>query len=212
MSSVFFAQHRRGAAGRRPQLQPEGGPLLAHPSDVQPAQQDESSVEHGGDRRLLWWREVTASCCQSPLLLGVGGSDRFSKQNLEVQQLTCRWPLGSVQFPRIRGQTGSGLWGTYRSHRLWSIPGPGDWSLEQLIKLMLVYGGNYKKSLCFQPLMREVVENKAEISKQEARDLIERCLKVLYYRDARSYNRVRPHSNMSHNTNSLSLSLSYSCW
>lgn len=38
--------------------------------------------------------------------------------------------------------------------------------------------------------MREVVENKAEISKQEARDLVERCLKVLYYRDARSYNRV----------------------
>uniref|UniRef100_A0A3P9KQ27 Proteasome subunit beta n=1 Tax=Oryzias latipes TaxID=8090 RepID=A0A3P9KQ27_ORYLA len=40
-----------------------------------------------------------------------------------------------------------------------------------------------------QPLMREVVENKADITKQEARDLIERCLKVLYYRDARSYNR-----------------------
>lgn len=38
--------------------------------------------------------------------------------------------------------------------------------------------------------MREVVENKADISKQEARDLVERCLKVLYYRDARSYNRV----------------------
>lgn len=38
--------------------------------------------------------------------------------------------------------------------------------------------------------MREVVENKADITKQEARDLIERCLKVLYYRDARSYNRV----------------------
>lgn len=44
--------------------------------------------------------------------------------------------------------------------------------------------------VCVQPLMREVVENKAEISKQEARDLVERCLKVLYYRDARSYNRV----------------------
>lgn len=70
---------------------------------------------------------------------------------------------------------------------------------------MFVYGGKYKKLLCFQPLMREVVENKAEISKQEARDLIERCLKVLYYRDARSYNRVRQHSNMSHNTISLSL-------
>lgn len=38
--------------------------------------------------------------------------------------------------------------------------------------------------------MREVVENKVEITKQEARELIERCLKVLYYRDARSYNRV----------------------
>ncbi|XP_034748706.1 proteasome subunit beta type-4 [Etheostoma cragini] len=39
------------------------------------------------------------------------------------------------------------------------------------------------------PLMREVVENKVEITKQEARELVERCLKVLYYRDARSYNR-----------------------
>lgn len=38
--------------------------------------------------------------------------------------------------------------------------------------------------------MREVVENKADLSQQEARDLVERCLKVLYYRDARSYNRV----------------------
>ncbi len=42
-----------------------------------------------------------------------------------------------------------------------------------------------------QPLMREVTENKVEITKDEARALIERCLKVLYYRDARSYNRVR---------------------
>ncbi|KAI2652860.1 hypothetical protein H4Q32_006174 [Labeo rohita] len=39
------------------------------------------------------------------------------------------------------------------------------------------------------PLMREVLENKVEITKDEARALIERCLKVLYYRDARSYNR-----------------------
>lgn len=61
-----------------------------------------------------------------------------------------------------------------------------------------------KKFLCvLQPLMREAVENKPELSKQEARDLIERCLKVLYYRDARSYNRVSQHSNMSHCTNSV---------
>ncbi|XP_051901797.1 proteasome subunit beta type-4 [Pristis pectinata] len=42
-----------------------------------------------------------------------------------------------------------------------------------------------------QPLMREVDESQALISKDEARQLIERCLKVLYYRDARSYNRYQ---------------------
>ncbi|KAG7250283.1 hypothetical protein CRUP_000622 [Coryphaenoides rupestris] len=41
-----------------------------------------------------------------------------------------------------------------------------------------------------QPLMREYLENKVEVTKAEARALVERCLKVLYYRDARSYNRV----------------------
>ncbi|XP_048476322.1 proteasome subunit beta type-4 [Rhincodon typus] len=41
-----------------------------------------------------------------------------------------------------------------------------------------------------QPLMREVAE-KQLMSKDEARQLIERCLKVLYYRDARSYNRYQ---------------------
>lgn len=29
------------------------------------------------------------------------------------------------------------------------------------------------------------------LSQTEARDLVERCMRVLYYRDARSYNRVR---------------------
>ncbi|KAF1400736.1 Proteasome subunit beta type-4, partial [Spheniscus magellanicus] len=40
-----------------------------------------------------------------------------------------------------------------------------------------------------QPLMREVLEKKASLTKEEARDLIERCMKILYYRDARSFNR-----------------------
>ncbi|XP_043935305.1 proteasome subunit beta type-4 [Protopterus annectens] len=40
-----------------------------------------------------------------------------------------------------------------------------------------------------QPLMREVMETKPDLSRDEARQLIERCLKVLYYRDARSYNK-----------------------
>lgn len=68
---------------------------------------------------------------------------------------------------------------------------------EEPTTLKFVYGRKCKMFVCVQPLMREVVENKAEISKEEARDLIERCLKVLYYRDARSYNRVGPHTHTS---------------
>ncbi|KAM9168957.1 proteasome subunit beta type-4 [Mergus octosetaceus] len=40
-----------------------------------------------------------------------------------------------------------------------------------------------------QPLMREVLEKKPTLTKEEARSLIERCMKILYYRDARSFNR-----------------------
>ncbi|XP_053330761.1 proteasome subunit beta type-4 [Spea bombifrons] len=40
-----------------------------------------------------------------------------------------------------------------------------------------------------QPLMRDVVENKPNLTRDEARQLVERCMRVLYYRDARSYNR-----------------------
>ncbi|EMP27969.1 Proteasome subunit beta type-4 [Chelonia mydas] len=41
-----------------------------------------------------------------------------------------------------------------------------------------------------QPLMREVLEKKPVLTKDEAWDLIERCMKILYYRDARSFNRA----------------------
>ncbi|NWH76197.1 PSB4 protein, partial [Piaya cayana] len=40
-----------------------------------------------------------------------------------------------------------------------------------------------------QPLMREVLEKKPNLTQEEARNLIERCMKILYYRDARSFNR-----------------------
>ncbi|XP_053134215.1 proteasome subunit beta type-4 [Hemicordylus capensis] len=40
-----------------------------------------------------------------------------------------------------------------------------------------------------QPLMRDALEKKPNLSKKEARELIERCMKILYYRDARSFNR-----------------------
>uniref|UniRef100_A0A8D0GCM9 Proteasome subunit beta n=1 Tax=Sphenodon punctatus TaxID=8508 RepID=A0A8D0GCM9_SPHPU len=42
-----------------------------------------------------------------------------------------------------------------------------------------------------QPIMREALEKKPLMTREEARDLIERCMKILYYRDARSFNRVR---------------------
>ncbi|NXO02167.1 PSB4 protein, partial [Rhinopomastus cyanomelas] len=40
-----------------------------------------------------------------------------------------------------------------------------------------------------QPLMREVLEKKPSLTQEEAQDLIERCMRILYYRDARSFNR-----------------------
>uniref|UniRef100_A0A8D0BD41 Proteasome subunit beta n=1 Tax=Salvator merianae TaxID=96440 RepID=A0A8D0BD41_SALMN len=40
-----------------------------------------------------------------------------------------------------------------------------------------------------QPLMRETLEKKAVLSRQEARGLLECCMRILYYRDARSFNR-----------------------
>uniref|UniRef100_A0A7M4EPU3 Proteasome subunit beta type-4 n=1 Tax=Crocodylus porosus TaxID=8502 RepID=A0A7M4EPU3_CROPO len=42
-----------------------------------------------------------------------------------------------------------------------------------------------------QPLMRETLEKKPILTKEEAQDLIERCMKILYYRDARSFNRFQ---------------------
>ncbi|KAJ7307243.1 hypothetical protein JRQ81_009239 [Phrynocephalus forsythii] len=40
-----------------------------------------------------------------------------------------------------------------------------------------------------QPLMRNALEKQPVLSQQEARALVERCMKILYYRDARSFNR-----------------------
>uniref|UniRef100_W5MPN0 Uncharacterized protein n=1 Tax=Lepisosteus oculatus TaxID=7918 RepID=W5MPN0_LEPOC len=55
----------RGVAGRRPQLQPQGHPLLADQSHVQPPQQDEPPVEHRGHRGLLQRREFPGLCGQA---------------------------------------------------------------------------------------------------------------------------------------------------
>ncbi|XP_007658529.3 proteasome subunit beta type-4 [Ornithorhynchus anatinus] len=40
-----------------------------------------------------------------------------------------------------------------------------------------------------QPLLREALEKQPVPSQAEARELVDRCMRVLYYRDARSYNR-----------------------
>ncbi|NXS55732.1 PSB4 protein, partial [Brachypteracias leptosomus] len=47
----------------------------------------------------------------------------------------------------------------------------------------------YGASAASSGLMREVLDKKPTLTKEEARDLIDRCMKILYYRDARSFNR-----------------------
>ena len=42
-----------------------------------------------------------------------------------------------------------------------------------------------------QPLLRDAYEKKPAMSKDEARDVLVRCLKVLFYRDCRSLNKVK---------------------
>lgn len=43
-----------------------------------------------------------------------------------------------------------------------------------------------------QPLMRKATEGReGKISQQEAEELLERCMRVLYYRDARSINKYQ---------------------
>ena len=44
-----------------------------------------------------------------------------------------------------------------------------------------------------QPLLRKFVEGREdELTEAEARQIMEECMKVLFYRDARSLNKVRP--------------------
>lgn len=42
-----------------------------------------------------------------------------------------------------------------------------------------------------QPLLRKEVEGREPLSEAEARDLIKKCLRVLFYRDARSLNKFQ---------------------
>lgn len=43
-----------------------------------------------------------------------------------------------------------------------------------------------------QPLLRNAVEgNQAPLTEEQASELIERCMRVLYYRDARSMDKVQ---------------------
>ena len=41
-----------------------------------------------------------------------------------------------------------------------------------------------------QPLLREAYEKNSSMSRDEAREVIEKCLKVLFYRDCRALNKV----------------------
>lgn len=62
-SLTCVGQNWWGAAGRRTQLQSQSRPLVADQSHVQPAQQDEPTVEHSRDWRLLQRREVGSALC-----------------------------------------------------------------------------------------------------------------------------------------------------
>ena len=45
-----------------------------------------------------------------------------------------------------------------------------------------------------QPLLRKAVEgNEDTLTREQATDIMKECMKVLFYRDARSLNKVRPH-------------------
>lgn len=44
--------------------------------------------------------------------------------------------------------------------------------------------------LFLQPLLRDAFEKNPNMSKEEARELIQRCMRVLFYRDCRSLNKV----------------------
>jgi len=47
------------------------------------------------------------------------------------------------------------------------------------------------RSIYLQPMMRNAYEKKnGNLTESEAKDLLESCLKVLFYRDARSWNSV----------------------
>ncbi|NWT63123.1 PSB4 protein, partial [Erythrocercus mccallii] len=69
------------------------------------------------------------------------------------------------------------------------------WFLGGFLQPLVVFGGIPAAPggrLCFlQPLLRAALERERPPSREEARELLERCLRVLYYRDARSSNRVR---------------------
>lgn len=41
------------------------------------------------------------------------------------------------------------------------------------------------------PLMREALEKKANLTQQEALNLLTKCMEVLFYRDGRTFNKVR---------------------
>lgn len=48
----------------------------------------------------------------------------------------------------------------------------------------------------FKPILRDFLEkNNYKLNEAQARDIIERCLKLLYYRDARAYDFVSRNFN-----------------
>lgn len=59
-----------------------------------------------------------------------------------------------------------------------------------LINMHFVSDCCYYGNFVLQPLLRELVEQKQSLTQEEAKEALIRCLKILFYRDARSFNKV----------------------
>ena len=59
-----------------------------------------------------------------------------------------------------------------------------------LLPILITSLVEWLASLSFQPILRDAFEKNPSMSAGEAEEVIKSCLRVLFYRDARSLNRV----------------------
>lgn len=127
---------------------------------------------------------------------GVSGGRSPSRAGSSLPGAAAALTTASPQLFRLRGHARRGLRSPDARHGLRSVPGAGraPSAAKPPRRRPPRFLSFFILRFLFspQPLMREVLEKKPNLTREEARDLIERCMKILYYRDARSFNRVSP--------------------